>query len=131
MKQLLYILLGITLFTACSSDDDNEPIQTYTSFVFHQTVDIKFPNCVAAHKRDGKFFKIADLGELSKDKYSAEITIKDQSISEIYFFTDYISTRRADKVFYIKKNIKNTFDLTSDIRAITVTDKTDPTQYPQ
>lgn len=113
MKQLLYILLGITLFTACSSDDDNEPIQTYTSFVFHQTVDNKLPNCVTAYKKDGKFYKIADLGELSKDKYSAEITVSDQSITEIYFFTDYLSTRRIDVIFKLQKSKKNIFDLTS------------------
>lgn len=107
MKQLLYILLGITLFTACSSDDDNEPIQTYTSFVFHQTVDNKLPNCVTAYKKDGKFYKIADLGELSKDKYSAEITVSDQSITEIYFFTDYLSTRRIDVIFKLQKSVYN------------------------
>lgn len=131
MKQLLYILLGITLFTACSSDDDNEPIQTYTSFVFHQTVDNKLPNCVTAYKKDGKFYKIADLGELSKDKYSAEITVSDQSITEIYFFTDYLSTRRIDVIFKLQKSKKNIFDLTSAMTGVTITDKSDPTQYPQ
>ncbi|TFD96660.1 hypothetical protein E2605_07525 [Dysgonomonas capnocytophagoides] len=31
MKQLLYILLAVTLFTACSSDDDND-IDNYTTY---------------------------------------------------------------------------------------------------
>lgn len=130
MKQLLYILFAVTLFTACSSDDDDNT-QDYTSFVFHQTVNNTLPNCIAAYKKDGKFYKIANLGELSKDKYSSDVRVNDNAITEIYFFTDYNGGVRFDTTYKLKKNTKNIFDLLESIGGIGFSDKSDPTQYPQ
>lgn len=130
MKQLLYILFAVTLFTACSSDDDNDT-QDYTSFtvVYNANVE-KLPNCVAAYKKDNKYYKIASLGDLKKNIPSQEVKVMDNSISEIYIFTDYNGVVRFNKVFTLKINSKTTIDL-SNIGGIGVTDKTDPTQYPQ
>lgn len=83
MKKLLSLLFILPLFMACSSDDDNKTGQDYTSFVFHQTVDNNLTNCVAGYKKDGKYYKLGDLGDLSKDKYSAEIRVNDNSITEV------------------------------------------------
>ena len=133
MKKLLYILLTVCLFTACSSDDDNnDQTQDYTSFTFiyHANVDY-FPNCVAAYKKDNKYYKIADLGDLKKDISSKEITINDKSIKEVYLFTDYLSTIRFDAVYSLKDNTKNNFVISENTKGIEILDKTDQTQYPQ
>lgn len=131
MKQLLTLLLLCTFFIGCSSDDDPVFGQDYTSFVFHQTVDNNLKNCVAGYKKDGKYYKLGDLGDLSKDKYSPEIRINDNTITEVYFFTGFNGGVRVDKTYTLKKNTKNIFDLTNDIKGIPFSDKTDPTQYPQ
>lgn len=130
MKKILLLLIFPLLF-ACSSDDEKELTQDYTSFVFEQTVNNDLPNCITAFKKDGKYYKLGDLGSLSKGKQSSEIRVNDNSITEIFFFTDYISPRRFDFVFRLNKNTKNIFKLTEDMGGIIVTDKTDPTQYPQ
>lgn len=132
MKQLLYILLGITLFTSCSSDDNNDaPAQDYTSLVFYQPVDNNLPNCVAAYKKDGKYIKLGNLGDLKKGVTSPEVRINDNSIREVYFFSDFLGGVRFDAVYSLKSNIKNMFTLASDTKGIPISDKTDPTQYPQ
>lgn len=132
MKQLLYILLGITLFTSCSSDDDNIPIQEYTSFTVVYNANIeKLPNCVVGYKKDGKYFKIASLGDLKKDIPSQEVKLTDNTITEIYLFTDYFGGRRFDDVYSLKKNIRNSILIKDGTKGIDITDKSDPTQYPQ
>lgn len=131
MKKLLLLLLLCTLFIGCSSDDDPVFGQDYTSFVFHQTVDNNLKNCVAGYKKDGRYYKLGDLGDLSKDKYSPEIKVNDNSITEVYFFTDYNGGVRFNAKYTLKKNTKNIFDLIDSVGGIGVTDKTDPTQYPQ
>lgn len=135
MKQLLYILLGITLFTSCSSDDDPvlpEPTQDYTSFtvVYNANVE-KLPNCVVGYKKDGKYFKIASLGDLKKDIPSQEVKLTDNTITEIYIFTDYMNVIRFDDVYSLEKNKKNAITIKNGTGGIKVTDKTDETQYPQ
>lgn len=106
-------------------------IQDYTSFVFVQTVDNDLPNCIVAYLKDGQFYKIADLGTINIDNQSQEIKITDKNITDIYFFTDYISTRRFDYIYKLKDNKKNIFRLTPDVKGLVVTNKSDPTQYPQ
>lgn len=131
MKQLLYILLGITLFTSCSSEDDNEPIQTDTSFIVTIDATPEFPNCIAAYKKDGKYYKLGDLGTLTKGKYSPEVKVTDTSISEIYIFSDYMNIIRFDAVYSLEKDKKNSIIVQNGTGGIKVTDKTDQAQYPQ
>ncbi len=133
MKKLLTLLL-LPLFISCSSEDNNEiePTQTYTSFVFMQTIDNELPNCIAAYKKDNKYYKLGELGILkSKNQYSPEIRVNEKSITEIYFFTDLAGCVRFDAIYTLKPNIKNIFNLLETTKGIPVTDKTDPTQYPQ
>lgn len=131
MKKLIYLLLIFPFLISCSSDE-NEPMQDYTSFVFVQTIDNELPNCIAAYKKDGKYIKLADLGTLkTKNQESSEIIVNERSISEIYFFTDLAGCVRFDAIYRLKPNIKNTFNLLENTKGIQVTDKTDPTQYPQ
>ncbi|MFV0331650.1 MAG: hypothetical protein ACK5KT_07080 [Dysgonomonas sp.] len=128
MKKLFTFLLLATFLISCSSDDDND--QDYTSFVFEQTANVDLPNCVAGYKKDGKYYKLGNLGDLSKGKQSSEIRVNDNTITEVYFFTDY-GPVRFDAVYKLKPNIKNIFKLTSDTGGIDITDKKDSTQYPQ
>lgn len=131
MKKLLSFILLVTLFASCSSDD-NEPTQDYTSFVFEQTIDNSLPNCVAGYKKDGKYFKLGNLGTLDKkNQQSPEIIINDQSINEVYFFSDHFGCIMTDHIFTLKANTKNVFKLLETYKGIQITDKTDPTQYPQ
>lgn len=130
MKKLSLLLLLPILFFSCS--DDKEETQDYTSFVFIQTVDNVLPHCVAAYlDKDSHFIKIADLGTISLDNSSKEITINDENITDIYFFTDYNNIVRFDAIYKLKKNTKSIFKLEKYTKGIEITDKTDPTQYPQ
>lgn len=132
MKKLLYILFTITCFVACSSDDEPvEPKQDYTSFVVTIDASPTFPNCVAGYKKDGKYYKLGDLGDLTKGKYSPEIRINDNSINEIYIFSDYMNVVRVDAIYKLKLNAKNTITIANGTGGIKVTNKSDPTQYPQ
>lgn len=130
MKKLLLLLITLPLFLACSSEDDNG--QDYTSFIVTIDAAPTFPNCVAGYKQtDGTFKKIASLGDLTKGKYSSEVKIDYNIITEIYLFTDYNNVVRFDAVYQLKKNTKNTITVANGTGGISITDKTDPTQYPQ
>lgn len=129
MKQLLTILFAITLF-ACSSDD-NEPSQNYTSFTVTIDATPTFPNCVAAYKKDGKYYKLGDLGDLTKGKISPEIRVVDNSITQVYIFTDYNNVIIFDDIYILKGNTKNKITVKDGTKGIRVTDKNDPSQYPQ
>lgn len=133
MKKFLAILLISTMFISCSSDD-NEPIQDYTSFSLENKSSVDLPNVVIGYKIDGKYIKIADLGNINKGEISNEIRITNSSIKEIYVFfdySDYVAAIRADISFIVYENKLNKFVLPSGIKGIAITDKTDPTQYPQ
>lgn len=131
MKQLLYILFAVTLFTACSSDDDNNT-QDYTSFtVSNGSSNIDLPNVVASYIVDGQYKLLTSFGDINKNSESKEFIIKSTGIKAIYFFSDYVGGIRINKAFQIKENTKNKFILTGDIETIQITDKSDPTQYPQ
>ena len=130
MKKLFLLLISVCLFAACS-DSDDKPKQDYTSFVFYQTANVNLTNCVAGYKKDNKYYKIGELGDLSKGKYSPEIKMEDNSITEIYFFTDYNGCVRFDAIYNLTKYKKNILELLETTRGIKVTDKTDPAQYPQ
>lgn len=133
MKKFLAILLICIIFISCSSDD-NEPIQDYTSFTVTINSSSIFKDCIAGYKIDGKFKKIANLGELTEGKTSAEVQISDNNITEIYIFADLGGATgivRADAVYTLTKYKKNTIVVSNNTRGIQITDKTDPTQYPQ
>lgn len=132
MKKLLYILFAVTLFNSCSSDDEPvTPTQDYTSFTIMQNQIDNEPNVVVGYKVDGKYKKVASLGDLKKGIPSSEIKITDNSISELYIFSDYMGTSRSNITFTLKKNIKNVFEIPANAKGIEVKDKSDPTQYPQ
>jgi len=133
MKKLLYILFAVCLFTACSSDD-NEPTQDYTSFTVTINSSSVFNDCVAGYKVDGKYKKLGDLGELTEGKTSPEIRLTDNSITEIYIFADLgggTGVVRADATYTLEKFKKNIITVIKNTKGISVTDTTDPTQYPQ
>ncbi len=131
MKKIIFILIIIPFLFSCSDDEKDEKTQNYTSFVFEQTVNNDLPNCVAGYKKDGKYYKIAELGYISLGKPSKEIIIEDNLITEVYFFTDYMSPRKFDATYKLTKNKKNIFKLLEATKGILITDKSDPTQYPQ
>lgn len=130
MKQLLYILFAVTLFTACSSDDDNNT-QDYTSFTVMHNENVVLTNSVSAYKKDGKYYKIANLGDLKKGVPSQEVKLTDNSIKEVYVFTDYNGGVRLNITFSLKNNYNNNFIIPKSTGGIGFSDKSDPTQYPQ
>lgn len=130
MKQLLTILLFLPLFISCSSDDDGTE-QDYTSFTVTIDASPNFPNCVAAYKKDNKYYKLGDLGDLTKGKTSTEIAVKDNAITEVYIFSDYMNVIRFDAVYKLSKNKKNSIIVAYSTKGVTVKDKNDPTEYPQ
>ncbi len=137
MKQILILILTLPLFIACSNDKEDEPTQDYTSFTFVYHADvISFPNCVVGYKVGDEYKKLAELGDLAKDIPSKEVIVDDESIEEIYLFTDYTASIfyvgvRFDDIYTIKKNKKNEFLIKEDTRGIPFTDKNNPLEYPQ
>lgn len=131
MKQLLYLLFAVTLFTSCSSDDDPVISQDYTSFSVVHNEDVTLFNSVAAYKKDGKYIKIASLGDLKKGVPSAEAKLTDTSITEIYLFTDYLGGIRFDAIYTLKPKVKNTITIASGTKGKEIKDKTDSSEYPQ
>lgn len=132
MKKLSLLFLLPILFFSCSSDDnDNEPKQDYTSFVVSHNEEVTLPNCIAAYKEGNEFLKIANLGELVKGKYSLEVRINNNSIKEIFIFSDYNNVIRFDDTYALKSGAKNNIVIKPHTKGILISDKTDPTQYPQ
>lgn len=141
MKQLLYILLGITLFTSCSSDDDPvlpEPTQDYTSFtVACETDNFTVRNCVVGYKGDnGVWVRVAALGDINGKTESKEIKVDYSKVKEVYMFQDYYENGvykevlKAKIPFTLKENSKNKILISNDYSVDTV-NKDDPNQYPQ
>lgn len=132
MKKLLTLLLLTTLFVACSSSDDDTPTQDYTSFTVMQNEIENQQNTLVGYKlADDTYKKIADLGDLKKGVYSQEVKLTDNSITEIYIFSDYNNGIRFDKTFKLTPNTKNTIQIPRETKGIEFTNKADPTQYPQ
>lgn len=130
MKKLLTLILLTALFMGCSSDDDNET-QDYTSFTVMHNANVELTNSIAGYKKDGKYYKVADLGDLKKGVPSSEVKLTDKSITEIYVFTDYNGGVRLNITFPLRNNLKNVFLIPESTGGIGFSDKTDPTQYPQ
>ena len=139
MKKLLFLLI-IPLFFACGSDDDNKDgdgleIQDYTSFVIENKYieNETFFFLKAAYKNDkGAWVKLADLGNLSRDKQTQEVKLT-KYYSEIRLFCKFYAD--TDIIhwysFEIKENRKNTLKLEESTQWQVVKDITDPKQYPQ
>lgn len=142
MKQLLYILLGITLFTSCSSDDDPitppEPTQDYTSFtVACETDNFTVRNCVIGYKGDnGVWIRVAALGDIKGKTESKEVKVDFSKVKEVYIFNDYYengtykNTSKIKSVFKITENKKNRIIIPYE-RMVDTINKNDPNQYPQ
>lgn len=140
MKQLLYILLGITLFTSCSSDDDPvlpEPTQDYTSFTVACESDFTVYNCVIGYKgADDKWVRIAALGDIKGKTESKEVKVDYSKVKEIYLFNDYYEngkykdTAKSLEPFKLKENTKNKLIIPYERSVVTI-NKNDPNQYPQ
>lgn len=130
MKKLVYLLIILPLLISCSSDD-SEPMQDYTSFTLENKSSVDLPNVVIGYLTEGRYKKIADLGNINKGEISNEIRVNDSSIKEIYVFSDYLGTIRADISFNLNQNMLNKFILPSGVKGIAITDKSDPLQYPQ
>ncbi|MBB4037142.1 hypothetical protein GGR21_003057 [Dysgonomonas hofstadii] len=129
MKKILTLALLAVFVLSCGSDDD--PKEIVSSIVFYQPADITLPNCVIGYKKDSKFIKIKEMGDLYKDTYSEELWMSGNTVKELYLFSDYNSVVRFDTVFVIKENDRNTFEISDKTKLIPVTDKEDPAQYPQ
>lgn len=135
MKKSLTILLMIILsapFIACSDDDKNEPDQAYTSFVFKQDFTDYMSNVIFAYMKDGKYIRLAELGDVVKNIPSKEIRVDDPLITELHLFSDYPAPSiKTDFIFKLRKNKKNIFEIPNDTRGLEIKDIKDPSQYPQ
>ncbi|MDR1644231.1 MAG: hypothetical protein LBS05_00175 [Tannerellaceae bacterium] len=140
MKKLL-LLFVLAVLVSCSKSDEPEPDQEYTSFTFVHHSDVIFPGCVVGYYRNGLCHKLAELGDLQKDRESEEVIIEDGSIVDVYLFTDYGKfdeiingemvwhVIKADTIYTLKRNILNRFVITEDTKGVYVV-KDDPVQYP-
>jgi hypothetical protein len=140
----IFTLLAImaVCLISCSKGDEPEPEQNQpTTFTFTTHEDVDFPNCVAGYYgTDGICHKLGDLGNMTKDVVSPEITVPGDSITKVYFFTDYMRHQdvenpnvfwvtKTDTVFVLKQHTTNAFVLTPDMKG-TYVKQTDPAQYP-
>lgn len=130
MKNIFVLLLLLPLFIACSSDNGDD-LQDYTSFVVTNNSDIDLPNCVVGYQKDGLWIKVAELGNLNQGQSSKEVILEKFIWEDVYVFTDYLTPRRLDVAFSLKENNKNILKFPSDTKGVVVTNKKDPSQYPQ
>lgn len=132
MKRMIpFWMLILCLLTSCTSDED-------TTVSFTQEINVTLPNCIVGYEKDGKWVKLAELGNLSKSTRSKAFTVTDESISEVYFFTDYELTTHegrtyANRVidpFILKKGKSNHFTLPA-VTAFRRVPIDDPAEYPR
>lgn len=126
MKQLLYILFAVTLFTACSSDDDNDDNndlsgtwnQTSISIRSLETADSETKTSIEKYINDRKMdkyvfssnnFKYYENGALDWSGTfsisSGKITFKDDDYSESFDFT------QNENVIYLENDETDFFKL--------------------
>ncbi len=136
MKKLLTLLLSITIFSSCSSDE-NEDDKTKTTVTIENKSGESF-NFLLAYK-DGNIYKrIGNLQIIRQNEVSQKIVIDNISISEIYVFNDYgkIITakdslwRKFDTVYQVVPLIENKF-LINPSTKMKLVDITDNTQFPK
>lgn len=133
MKKVLFLLLTLPLFLACSSDDKEEKGVEPDGNTFIEIQIGNYPsswdNCILGYK-DGDIFKIAaKFGSISSGKPSKELKIK-EGVNEVYVFGDYLLIpSRVKEPFKITSNIKNIIVLDKEADKIIV-DVTNPKEYP-
>lgn len=130
MKKYILLFILLPFLISCSSDE-KESMQDYTSFTLENKSSVDLSNVVIGYLTEGRYKKIADLGNINKGEISNEIRVNESSIKEIYVFSDYLGTIRADISFNLNQNMLNKFILPSGIKGIAITDKSDSLQYPQ
>ncbi len=141
MKNILYILFTVCLFTACSSDDDNtdpEIPQNYTSFVVACETDAQVvKNCVLGYRGEDKIWiRVASLGDINGKKESKEITVDYAKTKDLTLFFDiyqdgvYSKTFADDNKYTLTENKKNKFIIASMFSSHEV-NKEKADQYPQ
>lgn len=134
MKKLLYILFAITLFTACSSDDDNEETPTVkTTFSIKTDGELYVGGIAAILTKDNKYVKVADV--LLSGSSSKKYQLPSDTITKLYLFADAdgLSNKykyKFDTIFVLKKDILNEFILTNHTKRIVVPSD-NSNQYPQ
>lgn len=128
---LLLLLIASVCFAGCSNDDDKVEEQGYTSFTIMQNEIETQANTIVGYYRDGLCHKLVEIGDLKKGIPSNEFIIEDETISNIYVFSDYpFPSHKLDTTLILIKNKKSNFTLERYTRGITV-DPKEPQQYPQ
>ena len=140
MKHLFCCATIALALTACGGKDDkdNEPLQANTSFVITtvRTGNL-LPNIVSGYfDKNGICRKIAEHGDMDATVplgATTEEVMLDVDIDSVYIFTDfgainYLRATRFARPFFVKKNKKNTFDISEEPGLVVV--KSDSTQYP-
>lgn len=129
MKKLLLLILILPFFISCSDDENEDPTQDYTSLILnfdkpeHDIV-------IIAHLKDGIYYRIKSFTVIPMTK-TEEIIINDNLIDNIYIFSvwgDYYY--KSTTPLTINYHKKNEYKI-STIKKSIVTDRDDPTQYPQ
>lgn len=127
MKKLLLLLILPLLF-ACSSKDEVEPNQDYTSVTLFTRVEMRF--CFLATKKGDNFIKLIDIGTPKMHTESEEYTIPSNTQDVYVFWTGSGINRTVGQ--RVKQMTKNKIEVISgETEIIKITDSTDPTQYPQ
>lgn len=132
MKQLLFILIILPLFIACSSDNNEiEETQDYTSIIIENKSNSSLMNIVIGYKLNGIYVRVSYLESLKSNTTSSEFII-DENISHIDLFLieDYINVIKLDNSFSINKNTKNIITIPKKIKGSVINDITDPSIYP-
>ena len=128
MKQLLYILFAVTLFTACSSDDDNESDQVKTTIQIKNNTDDYFNKIILAYK-DGEIYKkLGHINYLFANKTTDIFYTDIKTDEKIYLFTDNGSFelrdslywRRIDSAYVVNKETNNILVLRQGMKKVAV-----------
>lgn len=130
MKNLLFLLLAVTLVACSSSKDDPDPNAPTTFTIMQNEIDIQNNVVVGYYTSEGLCKKLSSLGDLKKGIPSQEITVTIDTLRNLYVFSDYPSPSfKLDTVFVIKPHTRNSFQCRRYTGGIEI-DRDDPTQYP-
>ena len=132
MKKLLALLLLATFLMGCSSDDDKEDTPTVkTTFQILNTEPIVYPNLVSGYinKSNNKWVRIAKLGNLITPS-SDIVTIKNDTLKNVYLFFEKEKTYRLDTVFILNTGVDNKFYISNKTKWLEV-DNNNELEYPK